>query len=55
VLTSSNQETDVYRAYALGANAYLIKPNKTDEMLAMAKGIRDFWLLLNRNTEAGIA
>jgi DNA-binding response OmpR family regulator len=44
MLTSSNQESDIYRAYALGANAYLIKPSKTNEMLAMAKGIRDFWL-----------
>jgi CheY-like chemotaxis protein len=52
MLTSSNQDSDVQRAYLLGANGYLIKPSRTDDMLAMAKGIRDFWLILNRNTGA---
>jgi len=52
ILTSSNQDGDVHRAYILGANGYLMKPSKTDEMLVMAKGIRDFWLILNRNTVA---
>jgi len=52
ILTSSNQDGDVHRAYILGANGYLMKPSKTDEMLVMAKGIRDFWLILNRNTGA---
>lgn len=49
MLTSSNQDDDVHRAYILGANGYLIKPSKAGEMLVMAKGIRDFWLMLNRN------
>lgn len=52
MLTSSNQDSDIHRAYILGANGYLIKPSKTDEMLMMAKGIRDFWLILNRNPGA---
>jgi len=52
MLTSSNQDGDIHRTYILGANGYLIKPSKTDEMLVMAKGIRDFWLILNRNTGA---
>ncbi len=50
MITSSNLDGDVHRAYLLGANGYLIKPSKTDEMLVVAKGIRDFWLILNRNT-----
>ena len=49
MLTSSNQDGDVHRAYLLGANGYLIKPSRPDEMVVMAKGIRDFWLVLNRN------
>jgi CheY-like chemotaxis protein len=52
MLTSSNQDGDVHRAYLLGANGYLIKPSNPDDMLAMAKGIRDFWLILNRDTGA---
>ncbi len=53
MLTSSNQDGDIHRAYILGANGYLEKPNKPDEMLAMAKGIKDFWLTLNRNAPSG--
>jgi len=50
MLTSSNLDGDVHRAYLMGANGYLVKPNTPDEMLIMAKGIKDYWLLLNRNT-----
>jgi CheY-like chemotaxis protein len=52
MLTSSNQDSDIHRAYLLGANGFLIKPSRPDEMLVMAKGIRDFWLVLNRNAGA---
>lgn len=48
ILTSSNQDNDIQRAYLLGANGYLIKPGKPDDLLAMVKGIRDYWLLQNR-------
>jgi CheY-like chemotaxis protein len=47
VLTSSHQEGDVSRAYAEYANAYLVKPNKPDELLTMVKALRDFWLIHN--------
>lgn len=49
MLTSSNQQLDVHRAYILGANGYLEKPAKPDEMVVMAKAINDFWLTLNRS------
>jgi CheY-like chemotaxis protein len=48
VLTSSHQEGDIGRAYAEGANGFLVKPNKPDELFAMVKALRDFWLLHNR-------
>jgi CheY-like chemotaxis protein len=48
VLTSSSQDSDVHRAYLLGANAYLIKPGKPEELLAVVRSIRDFWLMHNR-------
>lgn len=47
MLTSSNQETDVHRAYALGANGYLVKPNDPRELLSMVEAIRAFWVHQN--------
>jgi CheY-like chemotaxis protein len=47
MLTSSSQERDIREAYELGANGYLLKPNTPDEMVSLAKAIKDFWL--NRN------
>jgi CheY-like chemotaxis protein len=41
VLTSSNQESDMHRAYLQGANGYLVKLSNPDEMLTMAKAIKD--------------
>jgi CheY-like chemotaxis protein len=50
VLTSSLQESDIDLAYGHGANAYLVKPYKPDELIAMSQSIRDFWLIQNRTT-----
>jgi len=47
VLTSSHHEGDLARAYAEHANAYLVKPNKPEELLALVKALRDFWLIQN--------
>jgi CheY-like chemotaxis protein len=44
VLTSSSQESDVRLAQALGANGYLVKPGKIDELVRMIKAMRDYWL-----------
>jgi CheY-like chemotaxis protein len=48
MLTSSNQNSDIHRAYILGANSYLVKPGKPDQLLTMVNTIKDFWLNLNR-------
>jgi CheY-like chemotaxis protein len=48
VLTSSSQDSDIHRAYLLGANGYLIKPGKPEELLAIVKSIKEFWLVQNR-------
>jgi CheY-like chemotaxis protein len=47
ILTSSNQQSDIASAYQLGANGYLIKPGRPDELTAMVKGIHDYWLIQN--------
>ena len=46
-LTSSNQESDIDRAYLLGANGYLIKPGDPDDLIRIVKGVHQFWLLRN--------
>lgn len=51
VLTSSLQDADIHRAYIQGANAYLVKPSRPEELLAMIQNIRDFWLVQNKVTE----
>src|SRR5204863_1437783 len=43
-LTSSNQESDIHRAYLLGANGFLIKPGNPDELIRMVKGVKQHWL-----------
>lgn len=48
VFTSSNRDIDVYKSYALGANAFVVKPAMMDELLAAVKGLKDFWLGLNQ-------
>jgi CheY-like chemotaxis protein len=48
VFTSSNQETDIHRAYAQGANAYLLKPARPEKLGNMLKALKDFWLDLNQ-------
>lgn len=49
MLTSSNQDADIHRAYIQGANGYLVKPSEFDEIIAMAKAMKDYWLLQNRS------
>jgi CheY-like chemotaxis protein len=44
MLTSSDQERDIENAYALGANAYLVKPAHGDQLLKLAESIHRFWI-----------
>jgi len=48
VLTSSNHETDIKRAYDLGANSYLVKPVGFDALVEVARTIHSYWLTLNQ-------
>jgi len=47
ILTSSNEEEDIARGYALGANAYVRKPVDFAEFMEAARTLGLFWLLLN--------
>ncbi|MDB6170373.1 MAG: two-component system response regulator [Verrucomicrobia bacterium] len=53
MLTSSASDEDVARAYALGANGYLVKPSQLEELVKVVQGIKDFWLTLNRPPPPG--
>jgi CheY-like chemotaxis protein len=44
VLTSSNQEKDIHRAYLLGANGYLIKPGDPNDLIRLLGNVRSYWL-----------
>jgi CheY-like chemotaxis protein len=47
MLTSSNQPSDVNRAYDLGVNSYLVKPSALDELVEMVKKLSVYWLEMN--------
>ena len=47
MLTSSRHSGDITRAYDLGANSYLAKPDTAQQLTALAEGFRTYWLKLN--------
>jgi CheY-like chemotaxis protein len=48
LLSASTYESDVQAAYLIGANGYLVKPASYEETLAMARAVKEFWLVHNR-------
>jgi CheY-like chemotaxis protein len=48
VLTSSHLQSDVDRAYELGANSYLVKPVEFSEMVNLIQRFEAYWTELNR-------
>lgn len=46
VLTVSDRDEDLDRAYALGVNSYLRKPFKIEDFRALAKSLNAYWVLL---------
>jgi two-component system, response regulator len=47
VLTSSKEEEDIVRSYALGANSYVRKPVDFLAFIDAVKALGMFWLLIN--------
>src|SRR5436190_8661740 len=45
VLSASPREEDITRAYALGANSYLVKPNDATELNELIMRLEKYWLL----------
>lgn len=48
VLTTSDAEQDVWRAYKLHANCYLTKPVDLDDFIRKVRSFEDFWLTVVR-------
>jgi CheY-like chemotaxis protein len=48
VLTTSQAEQDVHRAYKLHANCYLTKPIDVDEFIGKIRSLEEFWLSIVR-------
>lgn len=46
IMTSSQEEEDIARAYELQANCYINKPVDFDQLIKVVKTIEDFWLSL---------
>lgn len=51
VLTSSEETSDVNKAYRLGANSYLVKPPTAQDLVDMAKAFKWYWLECNQFVE----
>ena len=47
MLTSSQMESDVYKSYELGVNAFVVKPIDFNEFMQAIKNIGFFWAILN--------
>jgi len=51
VLTSSDEPSDIARAYKLGANSYLVKPPSLEQLRDLAKSFKWYWLKYNQFAE----
>jgi CheY-like chemotaxis protein len=55
VLTSSSQSPDINRAYDMGANSYLVKPGRFEDLLQLSQALKTYWLTLNKNPETPVS
>jgi CheY-like chemotaxis protein len=46
ILTTSEAERDIARAYDLHANCYITKPVDLDQFITVVKSIEDFWFTI---------
>jgi len=48
ILTSSKEDPDIKKCYALGANSYIVKPVNFESFADSIKNLGFYWLLLNQ-------
>jgi two-component system, chemotaxis family, response regulator Rcp1 len=46
ILTTSQAEEDIFKAYHLNANCYITKPVDLDQFIKVVRTIEDFWLTI---------
>jgi DNA-binding response OmpR family regulator len=46
ILTTSEAEEDILRAYNLAVNCYITKPVDLDQFIKVVKAIEDFWFTI---------
>jgi len=46
ILTTSNHERDILKAYDLNANCYITKPVDLDQFIRVVRSVSDFWLTI---------
>jgi two-component system, response regulator len=48
ILTSSQEESDIFQAYKLGVNSYIVKPVDFDQFTESMRQLGMYWMLLNQ-------
>lgn len=51
VLTASDQQPDIEKAYSLGARSYLTKPGRLEDLVQLMMRLQGYWLLLDKKPE----
>ena len=46
ILTTSQEEKDIFKSYDLHANCYITKPIDLEQFVTVAKAVEDFWLTI---------
>ena len=48
ILTSSQEDPDIAKCYALGANSYIVKPVDSNDFILAIKEIGMYWMILSQ-------
>jgi len=52
VLTTSEEQQDINRAYQLGANSFLVKPINLEDFFRLTEAVKGYWLWVSEAPEA---
>jgi CheY-like chemotaxis protein len=51
VLTTSEEQRDINRAYQLGANSFLVKPINLEDFFRLTEAVKGYWLWVSETPE----